>query len=95
MPDLRLLALAGMNDSEGDGLVLEGSLTIEAQTATVDELLKAARAHNVALKSAQAAVALADKRLELVRADRWPNLTIGVGWLHNHGPAGVASRYLS
>jgi cobalt-zinc-cadmium efflux system outer membrane protein len=81
--DLRLLALAGMNDSESDRVVLEGSLTIEAQAATADELLKAARAHNVALKSAQAAVAAADKRLELVRADRRPNLTIGVGWLHN------------
>jgi cobalt-zinc-cadmium efflux system outer membrane protein len=81
--DLRLLALAGMGDSENDGVVVEGSLVIEAQTATVDELLGAARSHNVVLKSARAAGALADKRLELVRAERWPNLTIGVGWLHN------------
>jgi cobalt-zinc-cadmium efflux system outer membrane protein len=81
--DLRLLALAGMNDGETDSVVLEGSLVIEPQTATVDELLKAARANNVGLKTAQSAVALAEKRLDLVRADRWPNLTIGVGWLHS------------
>jgi outer membrane protein TolC len=56
---------------------------IEAQTATVDELLRAARANNVALRSARSAVALAEKRFQLVRADRWPNLTIGVGWLHS------------
>jgi cobalt-zinc-cadmium efflux system outer membrane protein len=81
--DLRLLALAGMNDGETDGVVLEGSLVIEAQTATVDELLSAARANNLALRSARLAVASTEKRVDLVRADRWPNLTIGVGWLHS------------
>jgi outer membrane protein, heavy metal efflux system len=81
--DLRLLALAGMNDGETDSVLLEGSLVIEVQTATLDELLRAARANNVALKAARSAVASAEKRFQLVRADRWPNLTIGIGWLHS------------
>lgn len=81
--DLRLLALAGMNESETDGIVLEGSLAIETHTTTVDQLLEAARAKNAALKSARSAAALAEKRIEFVRAERWPNLTIGFGWLHS------------
>jgi cobalt-zinc-cadmium efflux system outer membrane protein len=81
--DLQLLALAGINDGEADSVVLEGSLVIEAQTATLDELLRAARANNLALKSARSAVASAERRFQLVRADRWPNLTIGLGWLHS------------
>lgn len=81
--DLQLLALAGMNGSESDAVVLRGSLAIEPQTVTVDQLLEAARANNVALKSARLAVAAAEKRVELVRADRRPNLTVGVGWVHS------------
>ena len=81
--DLQLLALAGIRSGETDGVVLEGSLAIEVQAATLDELLSAARANNLALKSARSAVALAEQRSQLVRADRWPNLTIGIGWLHS------------
>jgi cobalt-zinc-cadmium efflux system outer membrane protein len=80
--DLELFALAGMNGGEM-GVVLDGSLAIEAQAVTVDELLSAARANNLALKSARSAAAAAEKRVELVRAERLPNLTVGVGWQHS------------
>ena len=86
----RLLTLMGLPQDEAASF--NGSLEIKPFTRTVGELKRLALAQRADLKALEAEKAKGDAEVALARAERIPNVTVGVGYQRENSAIDVAGE---